>query len=48
MGKAIVYKRDNVNTDEIIPARFLNTDAEEELAKHCLEDLDQLFFIIAD
>ena len=43
MGKAIVYKRDNVNTDEIIPARFLNTDAEDELALHCMEDLDADF-----
>ena len=40
MAKAHVYKRDHINTDEIIPARYLNTDAEEELAQHCLEDLD--------
>ncbi|MBN1362099.1 MAG: 3-isopropylmalate dehydratase small subunit [Sedimentisphaerales bacterium] len=40
MTKAHVYKRDHVNTDEIIPARYLNTDDEAELAKHCLEDLD--------
>ena len=40
MAKAHVYKRDHVNTDEIIPARYLNTDAEAELAKHCMEDLD--------
>ena len=40
MAKAHVYKRDHINTDEIIPARYLNTDAEEELARHCLEDLD--------
>ena len=40
MAKAIVYERDHINTDEIIPARYLNTDAEEELAQHCLEDLD--------
>ena len=40
MGKAHVYKRDNVNTDEIIPARYLNVDNESELAEHCLEDLD--------
>ena len=31
---------DNVNTDEIIPARYLNTSNEEELAKHCMEDID--------
>jgi len=40
MIKAHVYKRDNINTDEIIPARYLNTDNEAELAGHCLEDLD--------
>jgi 3-isopropylmalate/(R)-2-methylmalate dehydratase small subunit len=43
MSKAHVYKRDHINTDEIIPARYLNTDNEAELAKHCLEDLDQDF-----
>ncbi len=40
MSVAHVYKRDHVNTDEIIPARYLNTDEEAELARHCLEDLD--------
>jgi 3-isopropylmalate/(R)-2-methylmalate dehydratase small subunit len=40
MSKAHVYKRDHINTDEIIPARYLNTDDEAELAQHCLEDLD--------
>ncbi len=40
MSKAHVYKRDHINTDEIIPARYLNTDDEMELAAHCLEDLD--------
>jgi 3-isopropylmalate/(R)-2-methylmalate dehydratase small subunit len=43
MPKAHVYKRDHVNTDEIIPARYLTTDVESELAKHCLEDLDVQF-----
>jgi len=43
MTKAHVYKRDHINTDEIIPARYLNTDEEAELAKHCLEDLDKDF-----
>jgi len=43
MSKAHVYKRDHINTDEIIPARYLNTDDEMELAKHCLEDLDKDF-----
>jgi len=43
MSVAHVYKRDHINTDEIIPARYLNTDDEAELAKHCLEDLDKDF-----
>lgn len=43
MTKAHVYKRDHINTDEIIPARYLNTDDEQELAKYCLEDLDKDF-----
>ncbi len=43
MARAHVYRRDHINTDEIIPARYLNTDAEAELAEHCLEDLDAGF-----
>ena len=43
MSKAHVYNKDHINTDEIIPARYLNTDEEAELAKHCLEDLDPDF-----
>ena len=43
MSAAHVYKRDHINTDEIIPARYLNTDDKAELAKHCLEDLDKDF-----
>jgi len=43
MSVAHVYKRDHINTDEIIPARYLNTDDEAELAKHCMEDLDKGF-----
>ena len=43
MNKAHVYKRNHINTDEIMPARYLNTDDEAELAKHCLEDLDKDF-----
>ena len=43
MSKAHVYKRDHINTDEIIPARYLNTDDEMELASHCMEDLDEGF-----
>lgn len=34
---------DNVNTDEIIPARYLNIREPEELAKHCMEDIDKEF-----
>ncbi|MCK5535032.1 3-isopropylmalate dehydratase small subunit, partial [bacterium] len=33
----------NINTDEIIPARFLNTSDVVELAKHCLAGLDEDF-----
>ncbi|MHC4149494.1 MAG: 3-isopropylmalate dehydratase small subunit [Planctomycetota bacterium] len=43
MSTAHIYKRDHINTDEIIPARYLNTDDQVELAKHCLEDLDKDF-----
>ncbi len=43
MSKAHVYKRDHINTDEIIPARYLNTDDRAELARHCMEDLDEDF-----
>ena len=43
MSKAHVYSRDHINTDEIIPARYLNTDDQNELASHCLEDLDKDF-----
>lgn len=41
-GTAHKYGRD-VDTDVIIPARYLNTSDPAELAKHCLEDLDQGF-----
>ncbi len=34
---------DDVNTDEIIPARYLNTTNREELAGHCMEDADKNF-----
>jgi len=43
MSKTHVYKRDHINTDEIIPARYLNTDDMQELAEHCMEDLDTEF-----
>ena len=34
---------DNVDTDVIIPARYLNTSEARELAKHCMEDIDTEF-----
>ena len=34
---------DNVDTDVIIPARYLNTPNAAELAKHCMEDIDTEF-----
>lgn len=34
---------DNVDTDVIIPARYLNTSVHSELAKHCMEDIDTEF-----
>ncbi len=41
-GKAIKYGH-NVDTDVIIPARYLNTSDPAELAQHCMEDLDATF-----
>lgn len=41
-GKVIKYG-DNVDTDVIIPARYLNISDINELAKHCMEDLDMNF-----
>ena len=34
---------DNVDTDGIIPARYLNTASHAELAAHCMEDIDKSF-----
>ena len=43
-AKGRVFKyQDNVDTDVIIPARYLNTFDPQELAAHCLEDLDPEF-----
>jgi 3-isopropylmalate/(R)-2-methylmalate dehydratase small subunit len=42
LGRAFKYG-DNVNTDVIIPARYLTTTEEAELAPHALEDLDPDF-----
>ncbi len=42
--KGRVHKYGNdVDTDVIIPARYLNTSSEEELAAHCMEDIDSEF-----
>ena len=41
-GKAHKYG-DNVDTDVIIPARYLNTANHKELASHCMEDIDKEF-----
>ena len=38
----IVHKYgDHVDTDVIIPARYLNTQSHKELASHCMEDIDK-------
>ena len=41
-GNAVKYG-DNIDTDVIIPARYLNTSDPAELAKHCMEDIDKSF-----
>ena len=41
-GKVFKYP-DNVDTDVIIPARYLNTANAQELALHCMEDIDTEF-----
>ncbi len=41
-GKVFQYG-DDVNTDVIIPARYLNTASHSELAAHCMEDIDKDF-----
>jgi 3-isopropylmalate/(R)-2-methylmalate dehydratase small subunit len=41
-GRAHVYE-DNVNTDVIIPARYLTTSDPDQLAAHCMEDVDPGF-----
>lgn len=43
-AKGFVHRYgDNVDTDVIIPARYLNTPDMQELAKHCMEDIDPEF-----
>lgn len=42
--QGLVFKyADNVDTDVIIPARYLNTSDAQELATHCMEDIDTEF-----
>ena len=41
-GNTIKYG-DNVDTDVIIPARYLNTIDKKDIASHCMEDLDKSF-----
>jgi 3-isopropylmalate/(R)-2-methylmalate dehydratase small subunit len=42
--KGTVHKfTNNINTDEIMPARYLNTSDPDELAKHCMEDANSRF-----
>ncbi|HBE13682.1 MAG TPA: 3-isopropylmalate dehydratase small subunit, partial [Clostridiales bacterium] len=41
-GKIMLYGN-NIDTDVIIPARYLNTSDPKELAAHCMEDLDKTF-----
>ena len=43
-AKGPVFKYgDNIDTDVIIPARYLNTQSAAELASHCMEDIDKTF-----
>lgn len=43
-AKGRVFKYgDNIDTDVIIPARYLNTSDSKELAAHCMEDIDTEF-----
>ena len=42
-GKVFKYG-DNIDTDIIIPARYLNTADSKELAAHCMEPVDEDFY----
>ena len=43
-AKGTVFRYgDNIDTDVIIPARYLNTQNAKELAAHCMEDIDKTF-----
>ena len=41
MGGTVFKYRDNVDTDVILPARYLSLSKREDLAAHCMEDLDR-------
>ncbi len=43
MRAQVIKYGDHVDTDVIIPARYLNTSDPKELAKHCMEDIDKDF-----
>ena len=43
LSSTIIKYGDHVDTDVIIPARYLNTTNHAELASHCMEDLDSAF-----
>ena len=46
-AKGHVFKYgDNVDTDVIIPARYLNSSDPKELALHCMEDIDKDFVLL--
>lgn len=42
-GNVHLYQRSHINTDEIIPARYLNIHDEAALAQHAMEDIDKDF-----
>jgi len=44
MNKNWIYG-DNVDTDVIIPARYLNSANEKDLASHCMEDFAMTLFV---
>ena len=43
LSSTVIQYGDHVDTDVIIPARYLNTTDHAELASHCMEDLDSAF-----
>ena len=43
MTGTVIKYGDNIDTDVIIPARYLNTSDHKELASHCMEDIDKTF-----